>query len=91
MTGFLAGAAVWRSTAQHLRLPNAVLYAEDAAELLPALFGCWAAGVHVILPGDALPGTLERLSAMHSMRLSCLRRQDANYCLQKARPHCSSP
>lgn len=63
MTGFLAGAAVWRSTAQHLRLPNAVLYAEDAAELLPALFGCWAAGVHVILPGDALPGTLERLSA----------------------------
>lgn len=40
MTGFLAGAAVWRSTAQHLRLPNAVLYAEDAAELLPALFGC---------------------------------------------------
>ena len=63
MTGFLAGAAVWRSTAQHLRLPNAVLYAEDAAELLPALFGCWAAGVHVVLPGDALPGTLERLSA----------------------------
>lgn len=63
MTGFLAGAAVWRSTAQHLGLPNAVLYAEDAAELLPALFGCWAAGVHVVLPGDALSGTLERLSA----------------------------
>ena len=63
MTGFLAGAAVWRSTAQHLRLPNAVLYAEDAAELLPALFGCWAAGVHVVLPGDALPGTPQRSRA----------------------------
>ena len=73
MTGFLAGAAVWCSSAQHLRLPNAVLYAEDAAELLPALFGCWAAGVHVVLPGDALPGTLERLSAAGLTAMPCLR------------------
>ncbi|MDO5530950.1 AMP-binding protein [Sutterella sp.] len=62
--GFLAGTAAWRDAA--LKLPaeqreNAVLYAEDAVPLLPALFGLWAAGVHVVLPGDALPGTLERL------------------------------
>ena len=61
MSGFLAGAAAWRDAAKMLGRPNAVLYADDAAELLPALFGCWAAGVHVVLPGDALPGTLARL------------------------------
>ena len=64
LRGFLAGTAAWRDAA--LALPadareNAVLYSEDALELLPALFGFWAAGVHVILPGDILPGTLKHL------------------------------
>ena len=44
MTGFLAGAAVWCSSAQHLRLPNAVLYAEDAAELLGSRCACRSPG-----------------------------------------------
>lgn len=64
LRGFLAGTAAWRDAA--LALPpdtreNAVLYSEDALELLPALFGFWAAGVHAILPGDILPGTLKHL------------------------------
>lgn len=64
LRGFLAGTAAWRDAA--LALPadareNAVLYSEDALELLPALFGFWAADVHVILPGDILPGTLKHL------------------------------
>lgn len=66
LKGFLAGAAAWREKA--LALPvearrNAVLYSEDALELLPALFGFWAAGIHVILPGDVLPGTMRHLKA----------------------------
>lgn len=59
--GFLAGAALWRRAAIESGLPTAVLFAEDAAELLPAVFGCWAANVHVVLPGDALAGALDRL------------------------------
>lgn len=62
--GFLAAVGLWRDAV--LRLPEerrrtAVLYDEDAVKLAPALFGLWAAGVHVVLPGDLLPGTLERL------------------------------
>lgn len=64
LRGFLAGTAAWRDAARALPAgarENAVLYSEDALELLPALFGFWAAGVHVILPGDILPGTLKHL------------------------------
>lgn len=64
--GFLAAVGLWRDAV--LKLPEerrrtAVLYDEDAVKLAPALFGLWAAGVHVVLPGDLLSGTLERLEA----------------------------
>lgn len=62
LRGFLAGTGAWRDAALRSGRRTAVLFSEDAAELLPALFGCWAAGLHVILPGDNLPGSLERLA-----------------------------
>ncbi len=37
------------------------LHFEDATEFAAALLGAWHAGKRVVLPGDALPGTLERL------------------------------
>ena len=62
--GFLAAVGLWRDAVLGLpeeRRRTAVLYDEDAVKLAQALFGLWAAGVHVVLPGDLLPGTLERL------------------------------
>ena len=62
--GFLAAVGLWRDAVLELpeeRRRSAVLYDEDAVMLAPALFGLWAAGVHVVLPGDLLPGTLEHL------------------------------
>jgi len=38
------------------------LYCSDEAEFSAALFGAWHAGKRVFLPGDDLPGTLERLA-----------------------------
>ncbi len=66
---FLVEAAAWREgfrqAARGLtelsRPRRVVLFAEDAAAFLPALFGAWAAGVETVLPGDALPGTLARM------------------------------
>lgn len=66
-SGFLVGVARWRDAARACfpcSAPSkayAVLYTEDAAQLLPALFGLWSAGVHVILAGDLLPGILDQL------------------------------
>ncbi|KRG46122.1 AMP-binding protein [Stenotrophomonas panacihumi] len=39
------------------------LYLADEAEFSAALFGAWHAGKRVFLPGDDLPGTLDRLAA----------------------------
>lgn len=66
---FLAEAAAWREGFRQAsrgltelsRPRRVVLYAEDCAAFLPALFGAWAAGVETVLPGDALPGTLARM------------------------------
>ncbi len=68
LSGFLAGAALWRDAAlleksRDAAFTHAVLYSEDAAHAAPALFGLWAAGIHVILPGDALPSTLGHIEA----------------------------
>ena len=38
------------------------LYCSDEAEFAAALFGAWHAGKRVFLPGDDLPGTLDRLA-----------------------------
>lgn len=37
------------------------LFAEDRARFSAALFGAWLAGAEVLLPGDALPRTLEAI------------------------------
>lgn len=39
------------------------LYCSDEGEFSAALFGAWHAGKRVFLPGDDLPGTLDRLAA----------------------------
>ena len=58
---FRAAAAAWRRTFAAARGQRFALYFEDSFDFAAALFGLWHAGKCALLPGDALPATLERL------------------------------
>ena len=53
------------------------LYMEDAGELAIALLGAWRAGVTVLLPGDALAQSRQRLGAQVDLWLESLEEADA--------------
>lgn len=61
---FRLDAGRWQ--AAFLQHPGAriALYFDDAYQFSAALFGAWHAGKEVVLPGDAQPATLERLSSV---------------------------
>lgn len=48
------------------------LHLDDAAELAIALFGAWRAGVSVLLPADAQPGTRQHLETLADLWLDTL-------------------
>ncbi|WP_077034415.1 AMP-binding protein [Pelomonas sp. KK5] len=60
---FRAEAACWRAAFAAAPGQRFALYFEDTLAFAAALFGLWHAGKCAVLPGDALPATLERLSA----------------------------
>jgi acyl-CoA synthetase (AMP-forming)/AMP-acid ligase II len=59
--GFHAAVAAWQARFAREPARRIGLYHEDAAEFAVRLFGAWAAGKQVHLPGDRLPATLARL------------------------------
>jgi 3-hydroxymyristoyl/3-hydroxydecanoyl-(acyl carrier protein) dehydratase len=59
---FLHRVRQWRHTLTGVE--SVALFQEDRAEFTAALFGAMLANTRVLLPGDALPATLERLRAL---------------------------
>ena len=58
---FQAAVAAWQARFARESGTRVGLFHEDAAEFAVRLFGAWAAGKQVHLPGDRLPATLSRL------------------------------
>jgi acyl-coenzyme A synthetase/AMP-(fatty) acid ligase/3-hydroxymyristoyl/3-hydroxydecanoyl-(acyl carrier protein) dehydratase len=58
---FRARAEAWRARFARQPGTRVGLYHEDSAEFAIRLFGAWAAGKQVHLPGDRLPASLARL------------------------------
>jgi acyl-coenzyme A synthetase/AMP-(fatty) acid ligase/3-hydroxymyristoyl/3-hydroxydecanoyl-(acyl carrier protein) dehydratase len=58
---FLARVGVWRELLRRTSGQKFALYLNDSIEFASALFGAWAAGKVVYLPGDTLPGTCANL------------------------------
>ncbi|MFT4174616.1 MAG: AMP-binding protein [Rhodocyclaceae bacterium] len=58
---FLAQVAGWRSALASHPARRLALFDTDTAHFSAALFGAWAAGKSLVLPGDALPGTVAAL------------------------------
>lgn len=54
--------AGWRAAFAAVPGERFALYFEDTVEFAAALFGVWHAGKCAVLPGDALPATLDRLT-----------------------------
>jgi len=59
---FLARVRAWAARLSATPGQRWGLFCEDADEAAVRLFGAWAAGKTVVLPGDLLPATLERLN-----------------------------
>lgn len=57
----VARALAWRAWFAP-QAPRWALYMTDGFDFAAALLGAWAAGKTVLLPGDALPGTVARLA-----------------------------
>jgi acyl-coenzyme A synthetase/AMP-(fatty) acid ligase len=58
---FLAGVRAWRELLRRTSGQAFALYLNDRIEFACALFGAWAAGKMVYLPGDTLPATCAHL------------------------------
>jgi acyl-coenzyme A synthetase/AMP-(fatty) acid ligase len=58
---FRADVARWQTTLQQVRGERVALYCADSYQFACALFGAWHAGKVPVLPGDALPATVESL------------------------------
>src|SRR4030095_85618 len=58
---FLAGVRGWRELVRRTSGQTFALYLDDSIEFASALFGAWAAGKKVYLPGDTLPATCAHL------------------------------
>lgn len=58
---FTGRAACWQAAWSQVTGREVALYFEDPFEFSAALYGAWHAGKTAVLPGDAQPGTLERL------------------------------
>jgi len=59
---FLAQVRAWRNTLAGRRGLRWGMFFQNTADFAAALFGAWQAGKTVVLPGDAEPVTLERLT-----------------------------
>ncbi len=59
---FLARVRAWRGLLRRTSGQAFALYLNDSIEFASALFGGWAAGKTIYLPGDRLPGTCANLS-----------------------------
>src|SRR5262245_22187389 len=59
---FLARVRGWRRLLRRTSGQKFALYLNDSIEFAAALFGAWAAGKTIYLPGDRLPGTCANLS-----------------------------
>ncbi len=66
-TAFLHRVKQWRHRVSGL--PSVVLFHDDRAEFAAALCGALLAKTRVVLPGDVLPATLERLRAISPHRI----------------------
>lgn len=60
-TTFNAAVNGWRQTLAALPQQRLALFETDTLDFAATLFGGWAAGKTLVLPGDALPGTIESL------------------------------
>ncbi|MBD9481230.1 AMP-binding protein [Pseudoxanthomonas sp. PXM02] len=60
---FQRDAQRWHAAFDALPGTTFALHFDDATRFASALFGAWHAGKTVVLPGDALPGTLARLQS----------------------------
>ena len=58
---FLARVGAWRELLRRTSGQAFALYLNDSVEFASALFGAWAAGKMVYLPGDTLPATCAHL------------------------------
>jgi len=58
---FAGDVARWQAAFAAVPGPRIAIYFDDSYEFACALFGAWHAGKVAVLPGDALPATLERL------------------------------
>jgi acyl-CoA synthetase (AMP-forming)/AMP-acid ligase II len=58
---FLARVRAWRALLRRTSGRAFALYMSDALEFASALFGAWASGKTIYLPGDTLPGTCASL------------------------------
>ena len=58
---FIARVRAWRSLLRRTSGQAFALYLNDGIEFASALFGVWAAGKRVYLPGDTLPATCAHL------------------------------
>jgi hypothetical protein len=58
---FLARVAAWQELLRRTSGEAFALYLNDSIEFASALFGAWAAGKVVYLPGDTLAGTCANL------------------------------
>ena len=62
MAEFRRRVSAWRELLQNRTGNRVAIYCNDALTFAEALFGAWHAGKEVVLPGDALPATLQRLA-----------------------------
>ena len=58
---FLARVGAWRELLRRTSGQRFALYLNDSVEFASALFGAWAAGKVIYLPGDTLPSTCANL------------------------------
>ena len=58
---FCQDVARWQASLQAVAGERIALYCEDSYTFACALFGSWHAGKVPVLPGDALPATLDHL------------------------------
>ena len=58
---FLARVGAWRGLLRRTSGQRFALYLNDSVEFASALFGAWAAGKVIYLPGDTLPSTCANL------------------------------
>jgi len=58
---FLTRVRAWRELCRRTSGQAFALYINDSIEFASALFGAWAAGKRIYLPGDRLPGTCANL------------------------------